>query len=76
MGFMPMSLWEQSKGSFSMDLFSVANRCPKCRGDASAKYHQLGLNCLQMNGPLMHRKCEDCGFSWGERPSKQLTRSG
>jgi hypothetical protein len=58
-----------------MDLFSAVNRCPKCGGDASAKYHQVEFNCPHVPGPHMHRRCEDCGFGWGERPAPRLTRS-
>jgi hypothetical protein len=58
-----------------MELFSVTNRCPKCGGDASTKYHRPGLNCRHMPGPHIHRKCEDCGFSWGEKTAKKLSGS-
>jgi hypothetical protein len=54
------------QGTSVMDLLSTASRCPKCSGDASSRFHQIGLNCSGMTGPHTHHKCEDCGFSWGE----------
>ena len=50
-----------------MDAFQADNRCPKCSGDASAKHHGAGRGCAQFPGVHIHRRCEDCGFSWAEQ---------
>jgi hypothetical protein len=56
-----------------MDLFRVANRCPVCGGDATSRYHGVEAECFKSPGPHVHRRCEDCGFSWGERPVDELS---
>jgi hypothetical protein len=56
-----------------MDLFRVIDRCPVCGGDATSRYHGVAVECLNVPGPHLHRRCEDCGFSWGERPVAELS---
>jgi predicted RNA-binding Zn-ribbon protein involved in translation (DUF1610 family) len=56
-----------------MDQFRVVNRCPMCGGNAISRYHRSDSTCSRMSGPHMHHRCEDCGFSWGERPVDQPT---
>jgi len=51
-----------------MEAFKADNRCPQCGGDASTKYHHHNVGCSRIPGSHMHRRCEDCGFSWGELP--------
>jgi DNA-directed RNA polymerase subunit M/transcription elongation factor TFIIS len=48
-----------------MDTFNPANRCSQCGGDATFKYH-ASHRCADTAAAHMHRRCEDCGFSWRE----------
>jgi hypothetical protein len=48
-------------------IFRPVSRCPKCGGDATSRIHQPGLHCGRMSGSHVHRRCEDCGFSWAEK---------
>jgi hypothetical protein len=50
-----------------MDLFRTISRCPQCGGDATSRFHHPAMHCSRMSGAHVHRRCEDCGFSWGER---------
>ena len=52
---------------FRSVVFRTVSRCPKCGGDATSRFHQSGLNCFGIAGPHVHRRCEDCGFSWAEK---------
>jgi hypothetical protein len=52
-----------------MNPFRAANTCAVCKGNASYRLHRVGVVCSGMSEPHMHRKCEDCGFSWGETPA-------
>jgi hypothetical protein len=52
-----------------MYAFNAANRCPICGGDATFKYHRPAHGCDETVSPHMHRRCEDCGFSWLEAPA-------
>jgi hypothetical protein len=56
-----------------MDSFNADNRCPTCGGDASYTFHGHGLGCTRIAGDHMHRRCEDCGFRWGELPVRQAS---
>jgi hypothetical protein len=51
-----------------MELFHTANRCPQCGGDARSRYHGSGFGCFLDDGPHLHHRCEDCGFSWEGSP--------
>jgi hypothetical protein len=31
--------------------------------------HRPGLGCSEIPGTHMHRRCTECGFSWGSKPS-------
>jgi hypothetical protein len=48
--------------------FDQANRCPKCDGQATTKYHGPAQGCYEALEAHMHRQCRDCGLSWMESP--------
>jgi len=51
-----------------MEAFNPVSRCPICGGNAAFKYHRPAQGCSETISPHMHRRCEDCGFSWREEP--------
>jgi hypothetical protein len=61
----------------AVKVFKADNRCPHCGGDASFKLRRPGLGTASAPDAYMHRRCEDCGFSWSEAPpSAPMASSG